>query len=115
MRKIERQPTVSTSQPPSGGPSAVVIAPAAAQVPIAGPRALPLYAAPMIARLAGVSSAAAMPCAIRAAISQIVEGASAQASEAAVKPTKPTTKARRRPKRSPAEPPSRMRLASVSM
>ena len=78
MKKIERQPTVSTSQPPSGGPSAVVRAPAAAaQVPIAGPRASPLYAAPTIARLAGVSRAAATPCAIRAAISQIAEGASA--------------------------------------
>ena len=41
MRMIDRQPIVSTSQPPSGGPSAVVSAPAAAQVPIADPRASP--------------------------------------------------------------------------
>ena len=102
MRKIARQPTVSTNQPPSGGPSAVVRAPAAAEVPIAGPRALPLYAAPTIARLAGVSRAAETPCAIRAAISQIAEGASAQTSEAVVKPSNPAANTRRRPNRSPA-------------
>ena len=89
MRKIERQPTVSTSQPPSGGPSAVVRAPAAPKCRSQDRARFPLYAAPTIARLAGVSSAAATPCAIRAAISQIAEGASAQASEAAVKPTQP--------------------------
>ena len=76
---------MSISQPPASGPSAPKTAPAAAQVPTARPRASPLNPAPRRARLAGISRAAPIPCAARAASSQAKPGASAQASEAALK------------------------------
>ncbi len=82
MRKIARQPTVSTSQPPITGPSAPVIAPAAAQVPIARPRSSPENPAPRMARLDGISSAAPTPWTARPASNSPRLGASAQASEA---------------------------------
>src|ERR1700688_4849290 len=57
-RKIARQDTWSTSQPPRTGPVAAVNAPKPAQRPIALLRSLSANAAPNIARLAGVNSAA---------------------------------------------------------
>ena len=49
-------------KPPNGGPSEVVIAEAAAQVPMARPRTSFGKMAEMIARLCGTSSAAPTPC-----------------------------------------------------
>src|SRR6266481_7078423 len=49
-RKIVRHPTVSTTHPPIMGPKAPARAPAAAQVPIARPRASPVNAPPSMAR-----------------------------------------------------------------
>src|ERR1700716_3697478 len=69
-RKIVRHPTVSTTHPPRMGPKAPARAPAAAQVPIARPRASPVNAPPRMARLLGMSSAAPSPCSARAARSQ---------------------------------------------
>ena len=76
-------------KPPIGGPSAVVTAEAAAQVPIALPRMSLGKLAEMIARLCGTSSAAPMPWSVRAAISSAALGATAQSSEATVKATMP--------------------------
>jgi hypothetical protein len=89
MRKIARQPTASTSQPPRSGPSAPATELAAAQVPTARPRASPSKAAPRIARLAGTSSAAPTPCSAHTASSQPNPGASAHAADAAAKTAMP--------------------------
>src|ERR1700688_372780 len=88
-RKIMRHPTVSTIHPPTMGPKAPARAPAAAQVPIARPRASPVNAPPSMARLFGISSAAPNPCRPRAARSQAKEGAAAQASDAKPKTDSP--------------------------
>ena len=58
------QPNVSVNQPPKTGPAAVVNDEAAAHTAIARLRSVLGYVAPIKARLAGVSSAAAVPCKI---------------------------------------------------
>src|ERR1700686_1718442 len=83
-RKIVRHPTVSTTQPPTTGPNAPARAPAAAQVPIARPRASPVNPPPRMARLFGRSSAAPNPCSARAARSHGSDGAPAHITEAQV-------------------------------
>ena len=110
-QKAARQLIVSMRKPPIGGPSAVVIADAAAQVPIARPRTDFGKHDVMIARLCGTSSAAPIPWIARAAISRPTLGATAQASEATVKTTMPMMKISRRPRRSPRPPPTRIRRA----
>jgi hypothetical protein len=62
----------------------------------------------------GGSSAPPIPCSSRAKISASALGATAHKSEAAVNQAVPITKMRRRPMRSPSEPPSRISEASVS-
>ena len=84
------------------------------QAPIAGARSSWTKAPWIIARLPGVSSAPPTPCSTRAAISTSGFGASPHSSEASANQIVPITKIRRRPNRSPSEPPSRIRLASES-
>jgi hypothetical protein len=115
MKKMTRHESASTSQPPSTGPKAVVRAEKPAQVPIALPRSALPKDALMMARLLGTSSAPPTPCTIRAATSTVMVGASPQATEAAVKMTTPKAKTRRRPKRSPVDPPTRTSAPSMSM
>jgi hypothetical protein len=69
----------------------------------------------MIARLPGVSSAPPTPCSIRAPTSTGRFGARPHSSDAEANQATPTMKTRRRPYRSPSAPPSRIRLASVSV
>ena len=102
------QPNESTRNPPTAGPSAVLIALAPAQVPIAAPRSSGGNAAEMMARLCGTIIAAPIPCTSRAAISASTPGASAQPSEASAKTPVPSRNSRSRPKRSPAAPPTRI-------
>src|SRR5207244_1371410 len=61
MKKTQRQEACSTSQPPSTGPTAVVIAVKPDHVPIAWPRLCSSKDVLMIARLPGTSSAAPTP------------------------------------------------------
>ena len=68
-----------------------------------------------IARLPGVSRAPPIPWTARAATSVSMFGAMPQASDATANHTTPMTKTRRRPNRSPSEPPSRINEASVSV
>ena len=63
IQKMPRQPTVSTSQPPTSGPIAVVTPGRPDHTPIALPRSSAANDAEMIARLPGVSSAARRPAA----------------------------------------------------
>ncbi len=68
----------------------------------------------MIARLHGTMIAAPMPWMARKAISVLASGATAQAIDATTKSTMPAMKVLRRPKRSPAAPPTRINADSVS-
>ena len=69
MKKTQRHDRCSTSQPPSTGPNAAVIAVKPDQVPMARPRCGRANEALISARLPGTSSAAPTPCSARAAIS----------------------------------------------
>ena len=73
------------------------IPPQAVHDPIAAPRSFGPNAATMIARDAGVSSAAAAPWQARAAIRNSIVGANAQATEKTPKPASPRVKIRRSP------------------
>ncbi len=77
---------------------AVAIAPAAAQVPTARPRASPSNELPRMPRLFGISIAAPIPWMPRAASSTSSPGASAQPIEAAANSNVPIVSIRRRPK-----------------
>src|SRR5882757_10282029 len=68
----------------------------------------------MIARLPGVSSAPPIPCRIRAAISQPIDGASPHNNDASANQATPTTNTRRRPKRSPKAPANRISEANAN-
>ena len=114
MRKIQRQDAYSISQPPTNGPIAVEMPASPDQVPIARPRSATTNAPWIIARLPGISSAAPTPWRIRATISSSGVGASPHSTDAAANTTVPSTKIRRRPKRSPSEPPSRISAESES-
>ena len=96
-KKAERQLRFSISQPPSTGPTAVVIALKPDHVPIARPRSAPSKVALMIARLPGTSNAAPIPCSARATISISGDDAKPQQIDAAVKEATPIRKIRLRP------------------
>ncbi len=102
---MARQPTTSISQPPTNGPMAPATEPAAAQMPMALPRASPEKLLPRMARLVGISIAAPTPCNTRAAINHGRPGAAAHSSDAAANKPTPINNRRRWPKRSPAAPP----------
>ena len=80
IRKIARQETAVTSQPPATGPTTNAIPVQAVQVPIAAPRSSPLKTTVIVASAAGVSSAPATPCSARAKISASALHASAHRS-----------------------------------
>ena len=115
MRKIQRHGAWSTIQPPSSGPTAAAMADDPAQVPIARPRSCSSNEAPMIASEHGIRRAAPMPCTARAAMSCVTLGLTAHHTEAAAKMVTPMTNTRRRPKWSPAAPPTRMSAATQSV
>ena len=93
---------------------AVATPPSPDQAPMARPRSSGANDAWIIARLPGVSSAPPTPCRARAAMSSDAVGASPQSSEAMANQTTPMQNIRRRPYRSPSEPPSRISDARVS-
>jgi hypothetical protein len=95
----------SVITPPSSGPIASAIAETPAQMPIAVPRSRTAKVAEMIESVAGIISAAPMPCTERAAISSVALPARPQKSDERVKMARPMTKIRRRPSRSPSLPP----------
>ena len=82
--------------------------------PIAAPRSSRRKLASSSARLPGVSSAAPTPWIARAAISVSISGAREQSTEATANQATPDTNTRRRPKRSPSEPPISSSPARVS-
>ena len=114
MRKAQRQPGPSTSQPPTKGPTAPATPPSPDHAPTALARSAGTKTACRMARLPGVRRAAPTPWSTRAATSTSTFGAAPHSSDAAANHTVPITKTLRRPYRSPSAPPSRMSEASES-
>src|SRR3954451_14693973 len=112
--KIQRQVAWSTSRPPPSGPITIAMPAQAVHVPIAAPRSSAGKVAVMTASEDGTSSAPAIPWSARAATSSSAVGASAQMTDVVPKPASPTAKIRRRPSRSPSEPPTSSKETSVS-
>ena len=115
MTKISRHDTDWISQPPTNGPIAVVMPAKPDHAPIAAARSWRRKLASRIARLPGVSSAPPTPWNARARMRSPDVGATAHASDATANHTTPTTKMRRRPSRSPSEPPKRRNAAKVNV
>src|SRR5215472_10298619 len=107
-KKTQRQEAYWTNTPPSTGPTTVVRAENPDQVPKARPRCSSLKEALIMARLPGTSRAAPMPCTARATMRDSTVGESPHQMEDRVKTAMPRAKMRRRPYRSPRDPPTRM-------
>jgi len=115
IRKIQPQCRCWLIRPPSAGPRARASAPDAAQMPMATLRSRALLnAATMMARVAGMSSAAPTPWMARMAMRMPPLAASPEASEATVKTARPAWKTRRRPNTSASRPPTSSSPARVS-
>ena len=114
MKKMARHETESMSHPPTNGPTTTLTPLSPDHRPTARARSSGTKHAEMIARLPGTSSAPPIPCSARAAISTSVFGAAPQMTEAAVKEARPNTNTRRRPNRSPSEPPRMISAPRVS-
>ena len=82
--------------------------------PTARPRASPSNVAAKSAREPGTSIAPAIPCRARAPTNVSSVGAIAQSTEVMANPTRPRTNIRRRPNRSPSEPPTSRNATRVS-
>ena len=114
-QNVPRQPTESTSRPPTTGPSAMDRPYAPPQTPIARARsALSVNVLVMIDIATGLSMDPPMACSMRNAISQPRPGARLHRPEPAVKMARPIRKTRRRPTRSAVAPDSIRKLASTS-
>jgi hypothetical protein len=114
-RKMLRQPNASTSAPPIGGPTIARADVAEAQIPNARARSRPSKIAVMMASEPGTRRAPVIPWRRRATARTSSVGASPQASDVTPNPTRPMTKTRRRPYRSPRAPARRRNAASVAM
>jgi hypothetical protein len=104
-KKIARQPTLSVSSPPTTGPAAIATPPPAAHTAIARARS-PGSSKTWRTNASddGSTSAAVTPCTMRAATSDPALGATPQATDDAVNPTKPAANARVAPRRSDSDP-----------
>jgi hypothetical protein len=111
MRQPSPATSASTSTPPRIWPSAAATPPLAPNRPIARARLSPVRVAAMVAITCGIISAAAAPCATRAASSSPMFGASAHSSEVSVNRAIPAMNSRRRPNASPSRPPTTTRVA----
>ena len=115
IQNTPRQPTESTSAPPTMGPTAIDRPNTDPHRPIALARSFAsVNVLVTIAIATGLSMLPPIACRARNAISQPRPGASEQASEPRVKVTMPTWNTVRRPTRSPVEPASISRLAMTS-
>ena len=112
--KIQRHEPVSSSSPPASGPSTIAMPDHAVQAPIAAPRSLGSKRATISPSVLGTSSAAATPWSARARMSVSIVGAAAQSTLATPKPVSPSVNARRRPYRSPSDPPTNSSAPRVS-
>ena len=100
-KKMNRQPSVSVSTPPASGPIALAPPSVAPKTPSARARAAPENSARSSGVAVANSTAPPTPCSARNNWSASAVGASAHASDPAVKMIRPTRNSRRRPSRSP--------------
>ena len=113
-QNVPRQPTESTSRPPTTGPSAMDRPYAPPQTPIARARSvLSVNVLVMMDIATGLSMDPPMACSIRNAISQPRPGAKLHSPEPTVNTARPNWKTRRRPIRSAVAPDNIRRLAST--
>ena len=117
-RKIERQPVPAMSAlvrtAPSTGPRTAVTPASAVNRPIAAARSCGAYMTWMLVSTCGIIAAAASPCRARNRMSASAFGASPQAADITVNATRPTTKSRLRPQRSPSREPVMRATAKAS-
>ncbi len=97
IRKTQRQPGPSTSQPPTNGPTAAATPPSPDQAPTAAARSSGWKTDWISASEPGVRSAPPTPCRARAAMSTPAPGAIPHSSDARANHTTPMTKTFRRP------------------
>ncbi len=112
--KISRHETSCTSAPPPNGPMTVAMPVHAVHLPIASARSFSSNESTISASVLGTSSAPKVPWTARAPIRKLLLGATAHSSEQTPKPTRPIANTRRRPNRSPSEPPISKSEESVS-
>ena len=111
-QKMPRQPTVSTSSPPTTGPRPMLMPTTADHTPIAlarSPGSMKVFV--MIDMATGLSIDPPIACSIRNATSQPRLGATLHSSEPRENATSPVWKVRRRPIRSAVDPDSMRKLA----
>ena len=107
IQKIERQPTESTSTPPTIGPAAIEMPTTAPHTPIARARSRgSVNVLVMIDMATGLSIEPPTACTMRKATSDSRFGAREHSTEPTVKTTRPAMKTRLRPIRSAVEPAS---------
>ncbi len=112
-QKIHCQEIPSTTAPPTSGPEATARPAIPDHAPSASPRFSFGKASARIVSVSGVTIAPPIPWIARAAMRASMLGASAAATDAAVKRVRPMAKTRRRPKRSPSAAPVSSRTAKV--
>ena len=115
MKKIDSQPSHSTSAPPISGPTATAAPVTAPQMPSAVPRSSPGNEEASSARLVANMNAPPTPCTARARLSISGEVAKPQAAEATMKIAMPSTNVHRRPYWSASDPAISSSAASVSV
>ena len=114
IQKIQRQPTVWISTPPTTGPSPMLMPTTPPQMPIALARsARSVKTLVMIDMATGLSIDPPTAWTIRATISRVRFGARLHSAEPRVKEASPIWNVRRRPMRSAVDPERISRLASV--
>ncbi len=115
-QKMERQPTESTSSPPTSGPAAIDRPTTAPHTPIARARSRgSVKVLVMIDMATGLSIEPPTACTMRNTTSQFRSGASEHSSEPRVKATRPAMNTRLRPIRSAVDPASISSEASTSV
>jgi hypothetical protein len=115
-QKIERQPIVCTSTPPTKGPAAMLRPATPAQTPMARARSRrSVKVLVMIDMATGLSIEPPTACTMRNAISRPTVGAMLHSSEPTLNSTRPTWNVRRLPSRSAVEPDSTSSAASTSV
>ncbi len=116
IQKIARHPIESTRDPPTTGPSAMLMPTTAPQTPIARARSrASVKVLVMIDMATGFNIDPPTAWTMRKTISQLRLGARLQSSEPATKVISPAWKVRRRPRRSAVDPASISRLARASV
>lgn len=114
MRKIQRHPNDSVSQPPSSGPTAAAPEMTAPHTPNAAARSLPRNTALTVDRVAGSTSAPPMPWTSRALMSPAASPEVEAHTLPATKTVTPATNIVRRPSRSPRRPEVRSSAAKIT-